>query len=77
MKQLETLFWEKAITNHNGKKIAHHHVNIISNPKYKGYYVGNKVKVVDMFTKKQKFRPPEEWVLSRTETERDRTGNRV
>ena len=27
---------------------------MISNPKYKGYYVGNKVKVVDLFTKKQK-----------------------
>lgn len=36
---------------------------IISNPKYKGYYVGNKVRIVDMFTKKQKFLPPEEWVM--------------
>ena len=42
--------------------------NIISNPKYKGYYVGNKVKVVDMFTKKQKFLPPEEWVMFKDET---------
>ncbi len=52
MKQLETLFWDKGYRNHNGKKIAHTTMsNIISNPKYKGYYVGNKVKVVDMFTK--------------------------
>lgn len=42
--------------------------NLISNPKYKGYYVGNKVKVVDMFTKKQKFLPPEEWVMFKDET---------
>ena len=64
MKQLESLFWEKGYRNHNGKKIAHTTMsNLISNPKYKGYYVGNKVKVVDMFTKKQKFLPPEEWVM--------------
>jgi uncharacterized Zn finger protein (UPF0148 family) len=42
--------------------------NLISNPKYKGYYVGNKVKVIDMFTKKQKFLPPEEWVMFKDET---------
>jgi hypothetical protein len=41
---------------------------MISNPKYKGYYVGNKVKVVDMFTKKQKFLPPEEWVMFKDES---------
>ena len=69
MKQLETLFWEKGYRNHNGKKIAHTTMsNLISNPKYKGYYVGNKVKVVDMFTKKQKFLPPEEWVMFKDET---------
>ena len=69
MKQLETLFWEKGYRNHNGRKIAHTTMsNLISNPKYKGYYVGNKVKVVDMFTKKQKFLPPEEWVMFKDET---------
>ena len=69
MKQLETLFWEKGYRNLNGKKIAHSTMsNMISNPKYKGYYVGNKVKVVDMFTKKQKFLPPEEWVMFKDET---------
>ena len=69
LKQLETLFWEKGYRNHNGKKIAHTTMsNILSNPKYKGYYVGNKVKVVDMFTKKQKFLPPEQWVMFKDET---------
>ena len=69
MKQLENLFWEKGYRNHNGKKIAHPTMSgMISNPKYKGYYVGNKVKVVDMFTKKQKFLPPEEWVMFKDET---------
>jgi len=69
MKQIETLFWERGYRNSNGKKIAHTTMsNMISNPKYKGYYVGNKVKVVDMFTKKQKFLPPEEWVMFKDES---------
>ncbi len=69
MKQIETHFWDKGYRNHNGKKIAHTTMsNLIANPKYKGYYVGNKVKVIDLFTKKQKFLPPEEWVMFKDET---------
>jgi len=69
MKQLEDIFWNKGYRNNNGKKICHSTMsNTISNPKYKGYYVGNKVKIVDMFTKKQKFLPPEEWVMFKDET---------
>ena len=69
MKQIETHFWDKGYRNHNGKKIAHTTMsNLIANPKYKGYYVGNKVRVIDLFTKKQKFLPPEEWVIFKDET---------
>ena len=69
MKQIETLFWDRGYRNHNGKKIAHTTMSgMISNPKYKGYYVGNKVKVIDLFTKKQKFLPPEEWVMFKDES---------
>lgn len=69
LKQLEDIFYAMGYRNYNGKKIAHTTLSgIISNPKYKGYYVGNKVKVVDMFTKKQKFLPPEEWVMFKDET---------
>ncbi len=69
MKQLEVLFYEQGYRNYNGNKIAHTTMSgIISNPKYKGYYVGNKVRIVDMFTKKQKFLPPEEWVMFKDET---------
>lgn len=68
MKNIEEIFWNKGYRNRNGNKIAHTTMsNMISNPKYKGYYVGNKVKVVDMFTKKQKFLPPEEWVMFKDE----------
>ena len=69
MKQIEVIFWNKGYRNLNGKKIAHSTMsNMIANAKYKGYYVGNKVKVVDMFTKKQKFLPPEEWVMFKDES---------
>ena len=69
LKQLETIFYEKGYRNHNGHRIAHNTLsNILSNPKYKGYYVGNKVKVMDIFTKKQKFLSPDEWVMYKDET---------
>ena len=69
MKQIETIFWNKGYRNHNGNKIAHTTMsNMIANPKYKGYYAGNKVRVIDMFSKKQKFLPPEEWVMFKDET---------
>ena len=69
MKQIELIFWDKGYRNYNGKKISHTTMSsMISNPKYKGYYVGNKVKVVDMFTKKQKNLPPEEWVMFKDES---------
>ena len=69
MKQIETIFWAKGYRNHNGNKIAHTTMsNMIANPKYKGYYVGNKVRVIDMFSKKQKFLPPEEWVMFKDES---------
>ena len=69
MKQIEEIFWNKGYRNNNGKRICHSTMsNTISNPKYKGYYVGNKVKIIDMFTKKQKFLPPDEWVMFKDET---------
>ena len=69
MKQIETIFWQKGYRNHNSNKIAHTTMsNMIANPKYKGYYVGNKVRVIDIFSKKQKFLPPEEWVMFKDET---------
>ena len=69
MKQIEGLFWERGYRNHNGKRIAHTTMSgMIANPKYKGFYVGNKVQVVDLFSKKQKFLPPEEWVMFKDET---------
>lgn len=69
MKQLEKYFYDKGIRNSRGNKLAHSTMsNIIRNPKYKGYYCGNKVKVLDMFTKEQKFLPESEWVMFKDES---------
>ncbi len=69
LREIENILWNQGYRNHYGKRIGHTTLSeIISNPKYKGYYVGNKVKIVDMFTKKQRFLPPEEWVMYKDET---------
>ena len=61
---LEKYLWECGYRNYKGGKIDSHVIaNIIRNPKYKGYYVGGKVKIVDLFTRKQKFLPEDEWVM--------------
>ena len=68
-KGIEKKFWDKGYRNTKGTRISHSTMSgIIVNPKYKGYYVGNKVKTVDMFSKKQIFLPEEEWVMYKDET---------
>lgn len=68
-KKIENKFWEKGYRNTKGNRISHSTMSgIIVNPKYKGYYVGNKVNVVDMFSKKQVFLPQDKWVMYKDET---------
>lgn len=60
---------QRGFLNHSGNPISHTTVkSIIQNPKNKGYYCGNKVKILDYRTKKQKFLPEEEWLLYKDET---------
>lgn len=62
--KLESYLYESGYRNHNGEKILNRTIqSIIQNPKYKGYFCGGKVKIVDMFTKKQEFLPQSEWVM--------------
>ena len=69
LKQMEDILADAGHFNQSGKPISHVTLSkIITNPKYKGYYVGNKVRVVDMFTKKQKFLDQSEWVMHKDET---------
>lgn len=65
---LEKYLYEKGYRNFKGGKINRGNIGlIIRNPKYKGYYCGGKVKIVDMFTKKQEFLPQDEWVMYKDE----------
>lgn len=62
--KIEKLLWNMGYRNYKGGKISRGVINhIIQNPKYKGWYAGGKVKIVDMFTKQQEFLPEEEWNL--------------
>ena len=68
--RIEKWLLEQGYTNHNGDPINRGTINhIIRNPKYKGYYVGGKVKIEDMFTKKQRFLPQEEWTMYKDDGE--------
>lgn len=63
-KRLEDKLFEMGYKNHKGGKISNVTIqHILQNPKYKGYYCGGKVRIVDMFTKKQEFLPEEEWTM--------------
>ncbi|MBQ9605470.1 MAG: recombinase family protein, partial [Firmicutes bacterium] len=62
--KIEALLWDKGYRNHNGEMINRRVIgNIIKNPKYKGYYCGNKVRIVDLFSKKQQFLDEDDWVM--------------
>ena len=69
LRDIEKLLWDKGYRSRAGKLIHHNTIGgIIQNPKYKGWYCGNKVKITDYRTKQQKFLPPEEWVMFKDET---------
>lgn len=62
--RIEKKLWDMGYRSFKGGKINRDVIkNIIRNPKYKGYYCGGKVKVVDMFTKKQEFLPQSKWIM--------------
>lgn len=61
--------YDMGYRTHNGKQIQHNTVkSIILNPKYKGYYCGNKVKIADYRTKEQVFLPEEDWLMYKDES---------
>ena len=61
---IEKILYDRGYRSRNDTKIMHNTIhNIIQNPKYKGYYVGGKVKIVDYRTKEQRFLPQEEWTM--------------
>lgn len=69
LRDIEKILWDKGYRNRSGKMIHHNTISgIIQNPKYKGWYCGNKVKIVDYRTKQQKFLPESEWIMYKDET---------
>ena len=68
-RKIEKILFEKGYRGRNGTQIHHNTINgIIQNPKYKGWYCGNKVKVTDYRTREQRFLPEDEWVMYKDET---------
>ena len=58
---------KEGIVARSGKPLSYSTVKgIIENPKYKGFYRGNRTEVIDFLTKKQIIIPQEEWVLYKT-----------
>ena len=54
--KIENALYDMGYRNYKGGRINRGVVqHIITNPKYKGYYVGNKVKIVDMLPKNKNF----------------------
>ena len=69
VRKIENILYEKGYRGRNDTRIHHNTISgIIQNPKYKGYYCGNKVKIVDYRTKEQRFLPEDEWVMYKDET---------
>lgn len=54
---------ENIKTNQNKKWCTSTLSRMIRNPKYKGYYCGNKTEVIDYMTKKIKYISKEDWIL--------------
>ncbi len=69
VRKIEEILFNKGYLGRNGTRIHHNTISgIIQNPKYKGYYCGNKVKIIDYRTKEQRFLPEDEWVMYKDET---------
>ncbi len=68
-RKIEDIIYDKGYRGRAGTRIHHNTISgIIQNPKYKGYYCGNKVKIVDYRTREQRFLPEEEWIMYKDET---------
>lgn len=69
LRSISDLLYEKGYRNHSGNLISHTTIkSILQNPKNKGYYCGNKVKILDYRTKKQQFLDKDEWIMYKDET---------
>lgn len=64
MRVISRILGERGIKNSKNNDLATSTIrNIISNPKYKGYYCGNKTQKYDYRRNARKYIAPEEWVM--------------
>lgn len=69
LREIQRQLTARGFTSRNGTPISHNTISgILNNPKYKGYYCGNKVKIADYRTKEQVFLPESEWVMYKDES---------
>lgn len=69
VRKIEEILYEKGYRGRNNTRIHHNTISgIIQNMKYKGYYCGNKVRILDYRTKEQMFLPEDEWVVFKDES---------
>lgn len=63
-KKIGLVLASHGILNKNGNPITQGTIkNIIVNPKYKGYYCGNKTETIDYHTKERTFIPKNKWIM--------------
>jgi site-specific DNA recombinase len=64
LRTIANILKEKKFRNHNGNTFNFTSLrNIITNPKYKGYYVGNKSTTIDFLTKKRQWHDKKQWII--------------
>lgn len=69
VRKIEQILFDKGYRGRAGTRIHHNTISgIIQNPKYKGYFCGNKVKIADYRTKEQRFLPEDEWIMFKDES---------
>ena len=68
LRRISHALFARGITSSNGNTFnTRTMTNMLNNPKYKGFYCGNKTSCIDYRTKKSVFLPESEWVVYRDE----------
>lgn len=68
LRKISQILFERGITSSKGNLFnTRTMTNMLNNPKYKGYYCGNKTASIDYRTKKSVFLPESEWVCYKDE----------
>ena len=68
IRTISKILTQKGYKNHNGNPFNFTSIkNILTNPKYKGYYVGNKSTTIDYITRKREWFNSNKWIIYKDE----------